>query len=193
MRNSHAFVPSVFSLEKRLVLSQVAIASHAVTAAVSNPTKGTPHPGHGVVGAILKSFNRFRTDYTEALSNYIEQTNNPDGQSAFENFTQQRVYQLTQQLGSSLSQVAVKTEKGGQSFTALRIFLENRFLAAKSTQSLLGGLNSAVPPVGTTADGSKLYAQVAMSATGAAQTAAITAVTTLSNGSYTGSKHIYKN
>jgi hypothetical protein len=192
MRNRHAFVPSAFSLEKRLVLSQVAIAQHAVSAAVAHRTDGAPHSGHGVRGAILRSFNRFRADYSEALANYIEQNNNPDGQAAFENFTQQRVYQLSQQLGSSLSQVAVKTEKGGQSFTSLRIFLHNRILAAKSTQSLQGGLNSAVPPVGTTGDGSKIFAQVAMSATGAAQTAAITAVTTLSNGSYTGSKHIYK-
>jgi hypothetical protein len=188
MRTRHAFLPSGFSLESRFLLSRASLPHHAAITAHSRGHAAS-HDPKGIVGQIAGYFTSFKNDYTNAQALYIQDDNNQDGQTAFANYSRQRVYQLTQELASSLDRVAVKTKQGEQPITALRLFLENRFLKPTSSTSLLGGLNSAIPPVGTTTDGSQLYLDVAYGAIDAAKVAAINAVPNLSNGAYTGNKH----
>jgi hypothetical protein len=132
----------------------------------------------------------FQTDYFLTQSIYLNQSNNTDGQQAFASFTNQRVYQLTQELTSSLGRVAVSTQKG-QPITSLGLFLRNRFLRSENPQSMVGGLNSAIPPVGTKPESAQIYSEVALGAINGAKAAALNAVGSLSSGAYTGSKHAY--
>ena len=143
----------------------------------------------GIRADIVAAFQSFQSDYFNVQTTYLQQNNTASGQQAFANFTIQPVYQLSQQVASSLGAVAVKAEKG-QSITSARMFLQNRLLST-SPQSLLGGLNSAIPPVGTTTANSKIYTDVAQGAINAAQVASLNAVSSLHSGAYTGNKHLY--
>jgi hypothetical protein len=187
MRRYHAFRPSALSLESRCLLSTGVSPRVAALRVHSAAVAAGPR---GSRGRIEQSFNSFRTDYFQAQQNFLVDSNTSAGQAAFLAFTTQRVYQLSQELGASLGRVAVGTSKDS-SITSLRVFLNNRFLAPKSPVSLLGGLSSATPPVGTTTAGSQLYSLAANSAINAAETASTNSIGSLDSGAFTGNSHLY--
>ena len=134
MRSRNSFMPSAFSLESRFLLSHTPTPRHAVPMSLSHEltaTKGMK----GIRADIVAAFQSFQSDYFNVQTTYLQQNNTASGQQAFANFTIQPVYQLPQQVASSLGAVAVKAEKG-QSITSARMFLQNRLLST-SPQSLL--------------------------------------------------------
>ncbi len=90
-----------------------------------------------------------------------------------------------------MSHVAVRTTKG-TAVTSLRLFLNSRIVAPAAPGSLLGGLTSATPPVGSTATNSQLDTLAANSAINAAETASLNAVGSIRSGAYSGNLHLYE-
>lgn len=187
MRTRPIFRPAEWNLESRVLLS-TGLAQRPALIRMSAASKRSAH--QTTRDAIEQSFRSFQTDYFQAQETYLQKNNTPLGQTAFINFTTQRVYQLSQELGGSLNRIAISVSKG-QSVASLRPFLNSRILSPQSKGSLLGGLLASTPPSGTDPNAAQLFTAAASSAISAAETASSNAIGSLHSGAYTGNKHDY--
>lgn len=176
MGRRNRFRPTADLVESRLLLSMAAMpmvhgGRPALVRRVDSRTQ------------VAQIFDAFRVEYGAARNAYLAGGATAPALTSLQAYTNQRVYELSQELSGVLGRVA-STSPRKKDADGVRSFLNNRILSTQSTGSLLGGLLTSTPPAGSTPATSSLYIMAADSAIDGAETSTLNAVTSLRTGLY---------
>jgi hypothetical protein len=187
MRRNHRFpINGWDALEPRVALSAGLHHPQAHVSAQHQVPVATGPQSHHATVIVAQAFDQFRTMYFSTMNVYLTPPQNTAaGHTAFDNATVQEVNALAQNLIRGLLPVNGSTQRPLHGQPPIQTLINNRILASTPT-SLNGGLKSASPPPGTTADGAQLYVATANGAITAAEGAVENSIGILRLGAFSG-------
>jgi hypothetical protein len=205
MRPRRGFRPSglgLLSLETRLALSHSSsvISSPVLLRGVTAPVNAfAPHKNVASTALVDLAFQSFRQDYDAARATYLASVANSTAtsadQSAFTNFTHQRVSLLANQVVNSLLVYSISTQRGHRSSDPLPT-LSQKLISAndnkavpRSSGTLDGNLISTTPPFNASPTTVSLDTYAQDNAIAAAQVIVLNGVTLIRSGIASGQNH----